>query len=143
MAKAYLLDSSALIALLDKEPGAERVKELIEGIALGENDLHACFVSLTEVQYINTYDHGLADARQTIADMKLLPISWLHSDDALCASAAEWKANHKLSFADAFVIAAAARLGAVLVHKDPEFLPFSGQVKLEALPLKSGTPTSS
>ena len=60
--------------------------------------------------------------------------TWQHSDEALCASAAEVKAAHKVSFADSFVVAAALRLNATLVHKDPEFASIAGPLKQEMLP---------
>ena len=63
--------------------------------------------------------------------------TWQHSDEALCASAAEVKAAHKVSFADSFVVAAALRLNATLVHKDPEFASIAGPLKQEMLPPKT------
>ena len=121
MPERFLLDSSALIAFLQAEPGAPRVLDLLEKAVRIEAEVVACFVSLTEVQYITAYDHGEEPARKAIADLKQLSIRWQHSDDALCASAAEVKAAHRISFADAFVVASALRWDAVLVHKDPEF----------------------
>ena len=58
VADTFLLDSSAFIALTDKEPGAERIRNLLKAARRREVDLHACFVSLTEVRYILTYDRG-------------------------------------------------------------------------------------
>ena len=136
MTESFLVDTSALMALIDEEPGAERVRELVAQAISGDIALHGCFVSLTEVQYCKTYDAGPTLAGQIIADLKKLPISWLHSDDALCVVAAEWKAKHKVSFADAFVLASAQRLGAVLVHKDPEMAKLGSLVRQEVLPLK-------
>ena len=136
--EVFLFDTSAILTLIEREPGRDRVRELIEAAMRGELALHACFVSLTEVQYLVTYRRGPAAAAETIAELKALPVQWLHSDDALCGSAAEIKSGHTLSFADAFVAAAALRLGAVLVHKDPEFGPLGSQVKQEVLPLKGG-----
>jgi hypothetical protein len=80
---------------------------------------------------------GAEASRAAIADMKRLAVAWQHSDDALCASAAEAKAAHKVSFADAFVMAAALRLDAVLVHKDPELAAVPAPSKQELLPLKT------
>ena len=138
---AFLLDTSAFMALVESEPGRDRVRELIEAAIRGEVVLHACFVSLTEVRYIVIYKRGPGTADQTIAELKALPVHWIHSDDALCAMAAEWKANHKVSFADAFVVAAAQRAQAVLVHKDPEFDALAGVTKLHGLPPKAGKTT--
>ncbi len=73
--------------------------------------------------------------------MRAWPICWHHSDDALCGEAAKLKAAYKVSFADAFVAATAARLDAVLVHKDPEFDAVKGVMKLHPLPPKAGKAT--
>jgi len=141
MADSFLLDTSALMALTDAEPGSDRVRELVAQAIAGDIALHGCFVSLTEVQYSKTYDAGPALARQIIADLRRLPISWLHSDAASCAVAAEWKASHKISFADAFVVAAAIRVNAIVVHKDPEMAKLGGLIRQEALPFR-GLPAS-
>ncbi len=140
MPEAFLLDTSAFLTLTDREPGVNRVRELLKAAKRGEVRLHACFVSLAEAQYILTYDLGSDQARRVVAAIKKFPIQWLHSDDALCASAAEIKARHKVSLADAFIAATAQRLGAVLVHKDPELAALGSLVEQELLPFK-GAPT--
>jgi predicted nucleic acid-binding protein len=140
VADSFLLDTSAFITLTDREPGFERVRDLLKAARRGETDLHACFVSLTEVQYILTYDRGAEKAARISAAIRKFPIHWHHSDDALCAAAAVLKVAHKLSLADCFVAATAQRLGATLVHKDPEFAAVTGQVKQQMLPPKSAAP---
>lgn len=142
MTDSLLLDTSALLALTDEEPGAERVRELVAQAVSGNVTLYGCFVSLTEVQYSKTYDLGSTAVTQIMADLKKLPISWMHSDGALCATAAEWKASHKVSFADAFVLASAQRCGAVVVHKDPEMVKLGGLIRQEVLPLKTAVPAA-
>lgn len=139
MSESFLLDTSALMALTDEEPGAERVRELVTQALSADLALHGCFASLTEVQYSKTYNVGHARAAQIIADLKKLPIAWVHSDDALCASAAVWKADHNVSFADAFVVATAVRVNAIVVHKDPELIKLGRLIRQEVLPLKKAT----
>lgn len=109
MPEAFLLDTSAFLTLTDREPGVDRVRELLKAAKRGDVRLHACFVTLAETQYILTYDLGSDRARRLVAAIKKFPIQWLHSDDALCASAAEIKAAHKVSLADAFIAATAQR----------------------------------
>lgn len=141
MADRFLLDTSAFITFLQGEPGAPRVLELLEKAARREAEVFACFVTLTEVQYITFHDFGDEAAKKTITDLKRLAVTWQHSDEALCAGAAEVKAAHKVSFADSFVVAAALRLNATLVHKDPEFAAIAAPLQQEMLPPKtSATP---
>lgn len=52
--------------------------------------------------------------------------------------AAEIKAYHPLSLADAWIAALALNRSAVLVHKDPEFEALSGLIHLLPLPYKKG-----
>lgn len=138
MAESFLLDTSAFITLTDKENGFERVQELLKAARRGEVVLHVSFVTLTEVRYILTYDRGEKQAGRISDAMRKFPVTWHHSDDALCMEAAKLKAAHKISFADAFVAATAKRLDATLVHKDPEFDALKGVIKLQALPPKTG-----
>ena len=138
MADAVVLDTSAFLTLTGEEPGADTVQQFITDALAGELDLRASFVSLTEVEYITRQAKGEEVARQRLADIKALPIQWLHSDETLCSEAAKLKAAHQVSFADAFVAATAKRLDATLVHKDPEFDALAGVIKLNGLPPKAG-----
>lgn len=52
-----------------------------------------------------------------------LPLIVIHEDATLLEKAAEIKATHLLSVADAWIAASAALLRATLIHKDPEFEP--------------------
>ena len=63
-----------------------------------------------------------------------LPIEWVHESRELHEAAAALKATHSLSLADAWIAAAAALNGAILVHKDPEFAGLP--VDQEALPYR-------
>jgi predicted nucleic acid-binding protein len=58
MAERFLLDTSAIVAFFQAEPGASRVLDLLEKAARQEVEVFACFVSLTELQYITFYDYG-------------------------------------------------------------------------------------
>jgi ribonuclease VapC len=77
---------------------------------------------------------GEAKARQSFANLQNLPIDWINQSAALLVSAAEIKAQHKLSAMDAWVAASALQMGAILVHKDPEFSTL--KMAQEVLPLK-------
>ena len=140
MADAVVFDTSAFLTLTGEEPGADTVQKFITDALAELVILHASFVSLTEIEYITRQKEGEETASERLADIKALPVQWLHSDDALCSEAAKWKAAHKLSFADAFVAATAKRLEATLVHKDPEFDALKGVIKLHSLPPKAGAP---
>lgn len=136
MAEVFVLDTSAWVALDEREPGAEEVEAILTKAWLGQAVVHGCFATLTELEYVRTQERDAQQATELLAFAKSQPVQWLHSDDALCSSAAKLKAAHKVSFADAFVAATALRLHATLVHKDPEFAALAGVLKLHPLPPK-------
>lgn len=117
----YLLDTSALLALRDDEPGADRVNAILLEAGDGTATVHACFMSLMEVMYRVWKDEGEAAGRAAYAQCHALPIIWTHESPELLESAARLKALYPLSLADAWIAAAAMQSDATLVHKDPEF----------------------
>ncbi len=132
--KRYVLDTSALLTLRDDEPGADRVAEVLQLSANGKAHCYGCFISLMEVLYRVWRDEDEAAGRLAYQQCLALPMEWLRDNDALLLRAAELKALHPLSLADAWIAACALEHRAVLLHKDPEFhvLP----LEQESLPLK-------
>ena len=118
----FCLDTSALLTLRDDEPGADRVAELLEAPAR----CLACFITRMEVLYRVWKDEGERAGRLAYEQLQALPIDWIDATDPLLLSAAQIKASHRLSLADAWIAASALECGATLVHKDPEFLPIVG-----------------
>ncbi len=131
----FLLDTSALLALRDNEPGAARVSQLLKDAHGGGLLCQGCFMSLMEVFYRVWKDEGELAGREAYADCLALPIRWIHESPELLQRAASVKATHPLSLADAWIAAAALECGAVLVHKDPEFEKLPGLLE-ERLPYK-------
>lgn len=128
----FLLDSSAILTLLEDEAGAVRVEEVI----LKEKTLLPWPV-LLEVYYISQQEEGLAEADRRYAMLKQLPCEILWQiDESTLLTAAHFKAEHRLSLADALIAAFARNHGAILLHKDPELESLAEQVGLEALPYK-------
>ena len=122
MRELVLLDTSALLALRDDEPGAQRVAALLVDSAKGPaHSCLACFMSRMEVLYRVWKDEGERSGRLAHEQLLALPIRWVEASDALLMRAAELKAGFALSVADAWIAAAADLEGARLLHKDPEF----------------------
>lgn len=132
--KRYVLDTSALLTLRDDEPGADRVAEVLHQAAKGKARCYGCFISLMEVLYRVWRDEGEVKGRLAYQQCLALPMEWVRDSDALLLKAAELKALHPLSLADAWIAACALEQGAVLMHKDPEFQALP--VEQEVLPLK-------
>ena len=126
MRELVLLDTSALLALRDDEPGAQRVAALLVDSAKGPApSCLACFMSRMEVLYRVWKDEGERSGRLAHEQLLALPIRWVEASDALLMRAAEFKAGVALSVADAWIAAAADLEGARLLHKDPEFRAIS------------------
>jgi predicted nucleic acid-binding protein len=128
----YLLDTSALLSLIEDESGADRVEEILR-----REKTILPWVALLEVYYISLQEQGELIADQRLAMLKQVAgtILW-QADEPTLLQAARFKARHRISFADAIISAFAVQSEAILVHKDPEYEVLIGQVNLEALPYK-------
>jgi predicted nucleic acid-binding protein len=119
--KRYLLDTSALLALRDNEAGADQVAEILYQAQQAKAQCFGSFMSLMEVFYRVWKDENEQEGRLAYQQCLSLPIEWIHENRTLLEKAAEIKAVHQLSLADAWIAATALLQGALLVHKDPEF----------------------
>lgn len=136
-ADTFVLDTSALLCLKENEPGASEVEAILR--QQGKKGLvFISFMSIMELAYILEQERGETEARLGVLQLKQLPVRIVESDEPLGLAAARIKAGHKLSVADAWIAATSERLGATLVHKDPEFEPLAKLIRLRALPWKTG-----
>jgi predicted nucleic acid-binding protein len=119
--KTYVLDASALIALLQKTPGAYRVNELLKE-ALQER----AKVLMSAVNYGEVYGKilrqiGPEQALTAGQAVSPLPIEVLDATPQRACKAADVKAKHKLYYADSFAAALAIEHKAMLVTSDSDF----------------------
>ncbi|MCG8349815.1 MAG: PIN domain-containing protein [Chloroflexales bacterium] len=129
----YLLDTSALLTLIEDEAGAARVEEVLR-----TQSAIITWMSLLEVTYITQQERGVAEAEYRYALLKALPVTLLWQvEEATLLTAVRLKAVHRLSLADTLIAAYAMQMKATLLHKDPEFEALTEQVDLEALPYKT------
>lgn len=117
----YLLDTSALLTLRDNEDGANQIAEILKRAQQRKAHCYGCFMTLMEVLYRVWKDENEQEGKLAYQQCLALPIEWIHEDKILLEKAAELKACHQISLADAWIAAAAILQDAVLVHKDPEF----------------------
>ena len=132
----YLLDSFALLAYLNNEPGKLRVEEILADAEKKQCQVFMCMVNLGEVLYQVERLHGFYAAQRTLALAESLPISLLDATRELVLDAAHIKANHLLSYADAFAVAAAQRQNAIILTGNPEFETVESMISVEWLPKK-------
>ena len=126
--KRVVLDASALLTLFHNRPGAAKVEQLIALAADGKRELLMSVVNWGEVYYSVWRDQGPRLARQVLSKIAQLPISLVPADLELTGRAAEFKANHKLPYADCFAAALAVSSKASLVTSDADFAHVAKQV---------------
>ena len=132
-AEQFILDTSAIFTLIEDEAGAERVDSLLRN-----QEISIPWLVLLELTYVTRQEMGEAEAEHRLAHLKRLPVTVLwEADEPLLLTAARLKSDFNLSLADAIIASFAIRLGATLVHKDPEYDALAGKLKLEALPYKA------
>ncbi len=136
MAERYVLDTSAILAFLGGEPGADRVERLLRGARTGRHEVLVCSITLMELFYTAMRAKGEDAAVRLLALEKAWPLEWVYPDEKVLLQAGRLKASHRLSVADALVAAVARIQGATLVYKDPELEALRGQVDLLNLPSK-------
>ncbi len=129
----FVLDSFALLAFLEGEQGVERVKEILKDAEKGGTVVFLSWINLGEVLYITEREQGLQQAREALAYVQSLPIQMLEVTPQDVLEAAHIKATHRLSYADAFVVAAAQLQGATVVTGDPEFKSVEALIQVEWL----------
>jgi len=76
---------------------------------------------------------GLAGVTEAIRFERTMPFDVVPADRALAEQAAEYKAAHKMSLADAFAAVLAKQKKAVLVTGDKEFKPLERELKIQWL----------
>ena len=117
----YVLDSFALLAYLEDEEGAGQVQRLLVEAERGPTQTFMSVVNLGEVLCITERHRGLEEAQRTAGVVEQLPVRVIDADRVLTFQAAHVKANHPISYADAFAVAMAQELAATVVTGDAEF----------------------
>ena len=118
---AYVLDSFALLAYLEGEVGMETVKDRLHQAQAANCAIYLSIINLGEVLYITERERGITQAHAVLAAVDQLPIQLLAADRETVLAAAHVKAAYPLSYADAFVVAAAQAKRAIVLTGDPEF----------------------
>lgn len=126
---SHVLDASAVLALLNEEPGAERVQALLE-----RNDCVVSVVNVTEV-LSKLSDHGLSPDEARFA-LDTLELAERPLDAGLARSAAALRPltrDKGLSLADRCCLALAGSLGAVAVTADRPWSTLNLDIGVECI----------
>ena len=133
MPSSIVLDSYAVIAYLEEEPGHEIVGELLRQATDGSAVLGISVVNLGEIWYHFARKQSEAIGDQVVKEIHELGIETVDADWALTRQAAAYKARGGISYADCFSAALAKAWNAPLVTGDPEFKRIEKEIEVRWL----------
>jgi uncharacterized protein len=131
--RKYVVDSYSILNYLQKETGWQEMGQLLR--KWRSTRLHAKlnWINWGEIYYI-TRKYFDKEKAQEVRDLLLaLPLELDPVDFELVELAAELKADHNISYADAFCAATAIRHNAILVTGDPEFRALENRIEIRWL----------
>lgn len=119
--RGYVLDASAVMALLGDEPGAGAVEEILRKASDGRQALWMSVVNWGEVYHSMWRKQGEVAAEEALLALSQVPMEIVGVDPAAAKAAARLKAQHGLPYADAFAAALALQRKAAIVTTDSDF----------------------
>jgi predicted nucleic acid-binding protein len=130
----YVLDACAVIALINRENGYDKVAALFREATYGTADLVMQKVNVTEVYYGYLKSDGEMFAEKQLCLIKESRIAIVDSisDDMMRCTARLKDKYRRMSLADAFLLAQAASLDATVVtsdHHELDVIDRAGDIK--------------
>ena len=133
MSEKLVLDSFALLSLYHREPGWRVVQKALYDQDKAQTRAVLNWINWGEFFYIVKRSVGAGKTTDALHLLEQLPIELYPIDQLLVRAAAEIKSEHALSYADAFCVATAQRLDAVVLTNDPEFESVESLIKIRWL----------
>ena len=128
MATSKVLDSYALIAFFEDEPGADFVRNLLLEAEAGSLKLALCVVNLGEIWYSIARTVSPTQADALVGEIKAMSIEVVDADWELTYQAAIFKSRGGLSYSDCFTAALGKLRQAEIVTGDPDFENLKGEI---------------
>ncbi|MBI5373917.1 MAG: type II toxin-antitoxin system VapC family toxin [Candidatus Schekmanbacteria bacterium] len=132
--KGFVLDSYALIAFFEDEPGALKVEQILKQAESGKVNLLMSMVNWGEVYYSIYRSKGEDKAEESLLIIEQLPIKLIDIDQSLMYQAATLKAKHAIALGDCIASAIAINIDYPVVTGDKEFKKLGSRVKIEWIP---------
>lgn len=129
-AKAYVLDTWAVMAYLEDEPSGEQIEDLMVTAHEEQIPIYMSVVNVGEVWYTFAREISEEEADTSVKTLRDLRIQFEDADWEITQEAARFKSQHKMPYADAFAAALAKIKKADLVTGDNEFKPLDGEIKI-------------
>jgi predicted nucleic acid-binding protein len=130
MTVTKVLDTYALIAFFEDEPGADFVRSLLLEAESGSLNLAMCVVNLGELWYIIARTDSPAQADALVEEIQGLSIEIVDADWKLTYQAAIFKSKGGLSYADSYTAALGQLRQAEVITGDPEFQKLREEITL-------------
>ena len=127
----YVLDSFAMIAYFEDEPGADKVSEILRVVMDRKAKGFMSVINWGEMYYNTMREQGVEEAERVLTQFDKYPIKLIEADRRLTYEAAKLKARYKIAYADCFAAALASSLKALLVTGDPEFKKMAHELSIE------------
>lgn len=131
--KRYVLDSYAILAFLEDEPGAEIVEKALRETAAGKAEGFLSVINWGEVYYTVMREMGQEKAEEIAELLATYPLQIMAADQPLTKLAAQFKGRHRIAYADCFAAALAKQQKAVVLTGDPEFRLLEKEIKISWL----------
>jgi predicted nucleic acid-binding protein len=133
----FVLDSSAVLRFIDKEAGAERVREIFRTCAGGRDEVSISAVQWGEVAGSLRKRFGALAQKRILESLALLQPGIVPATAERAVRAAELRIDRKLAYADAFALDLAMDSpDHVLITADFDFKALAGLAQIEFLPAK-------
>jgi ribonuclease VapC len=129
--KRYVLDSYAMIAYFEDEPGADRVAQVLRQLIQGKAKGFMSVVNWGEVYYNTMREQGVAGAEKVILQLDKFPIQIVEVNKNLAYEAAKLKGKYRIAYADCFAVALSVKLSASLVTGDSEFKKLQERISIQ------------
>jgi len=130
------MDSFAMIAFFEDEPGAEKVALILKSLMARKAKAYMSVINWGEIYYNTLREQGAETAEKVIEQLKQYPIEIVDADQKLTYEAAKLKGSYKIAYADCFAAALSYRLNAVVVTGDPEFKKLGDKYSIQWLKTK-------
>jgi ribonuclease VapC len=129
--KRYVLDSYAMIAYFEDEPGADRVAQVLRQLIQGKVKGFMSVVNWGEVYYNTMTEQGVDEAERVILQLDKFPIQIVEVNKDLAYEAAKLKGEFRIAYTDCFAVALSAKLNASLVTGDREFKKLQKRISIQ------------
>lgn len=131
MKNDVVLDSFAILAFLNQEPGYDAIKKLFRQAGRQQVKLYLNEINVGECYYIIHKTRSEAAAEKFLLTLQTLSIELTNNSFQDVIEAAKIKAAFTLSYADAFVISTARKLNALIYTGDQEFKQIKHLVRVK------------